>query len=243
MDRPPFLHACMQVYELYPMSEIEITKARLREGVEGNHQWYGGWVDVPHSGSILDFVFSDRAQTSWDNNNYQDYHTRVQGAHTAEQLTELMYQALKKEKEGTDQVGLSDNPPPPTPPTHKMHTDPAHTQRTQSCKCFMHGRLALGARRRLAHQDTYISACVCVCVRVCVCVCTQDAEDREARVAYQRVTSRGDALRKRRSTVNEFLYTVPYQPVPGQRVEVFYNPEHTPLRGRPNIYMRCGFNR
>ncbi len=116
-------------------------------------------------------------------------------------------------------------------------------------------------------------------------------EEAHARRAHHRVTQRGDALRKRRAALSEFLYTVPFQPVAGRtvrtqrrsahacrrrfppalrsacravtapadtfaeailtpmpllllrQVEVYYNPEHTPLRGRPNIYVRYGFNR
>jgi hypothetical protein len=38
-----------------------------------------GGVQVPHSAAVLDFVFSDTDQTSWDNANYRDYHTLVEG--------------------------------------------------------------------------------------------------------------------------------------------------------------------
>ncbi|KAJ9523115.1 hypothetical protein QJQ45_023899 [Haematococcus lacustris] len=187
-------------YDLAPMSNDDMNRHGLRQGVDGNHHWFACLVDVPHSGAVLDYVFSDRDQRNWDNNEYQDYHTTVEGAHTGAQLAELMYTALKRENEAADQV----------------------------------------------------------------------AEDVAAKRACRKVQSRGEALKRRRSSMNQFLYTVPYLPVAGQKVgagfslpvvavwqrllsdsvqcsvpmmEVFYNPEHTPLRGRPDIYLRTGWNR
>ncbi|KAL6763588.1 starch synthase [Haematococcus lacustris] len=160
-------------YDLAPMSNDDMNRHGLRQGVDGNHHWFACLVDVPHSGAVLDYVFSDRDQRNWDNNEYQDYHTTVEGAHTGAQLAELMYTALKRDNEAADQV----------------------------------------------------------------------AEDVAAKRACRKVQSRGEALKRRRSSMNQFLYTVPYLPVAGQKMEVFYNPEHTPLRGRPDIYLRTGWNR
>lgn len=50
-------------------------------------------------------------------------------------------------------------------------------------------------------------------------------------------------MRKRREVVHEFLYTVPLSPRAGQPVEVFYRPEATMLRGRPEIWLRSAWNR
>ncbi len=47
---------------------------------------------------------------------------------------------------------------------------------------------------------------------------SQAAEDLAAKRAAKKVQTRGDALRRRRTTLNEFLYTVPYTPVAGQKV-------------------------
>jgi len=71
----------------------------------------------------------------------------------------------------------------------------------------------------------------------------KEGEERAAKRAIKKAYVRGAALRQRRAAMNEFLYTVPYVPVPGQKVEVYYNPEYTALRGRPNIFLKAGWNR
>lgn len=42
----------LQVYDFSPMSGEDVDKYKLRDGVGGNHSWWGGWVDVPHSGAV-----------------------------------------------------------------------------------------------------------------------------------------------------------------------------------------------
>lgn len=49
--------------------------------------------------------------------------------------------------------------------------------------------------------------------------------------------------RRRREAQQEFLYTMPIRPQAGQICELYYNPDLTPLRGRPEIYVRGAFNR
>lgn len=39
------------------------------------------------------------------------------------------------------------------------------------------------------------------------------------------------------------LYTQPLEPMAGQPCDVFYNPDATSLRGRPDVYVRGGWNR
>ncbi|GFH18255.1 uncharacterized protein HaLaN_15026, partial [Haematococcus lacustris] len=46
----------------------------------------------------------------------------------------------------------------------------------------------------------------------------QVSEDVAAKRACRKVQSRGEALKRRRSSMNQFLYTVPYLPVAGQKV-------------------------
>jgi hypothetical protein len=48
--------------------------------------------------------------------------------------------------------------------------------------------------------------------------CLQAAEDLAAKRAAKKVATRGEALKRRRAAMNEFLYTVPYVPVAGQKV-------------------------
>lgn len=50
-------------------------------------------------------------------------------------------------------------------------------------------------------------------------------------------------LHKRRSARQDFLYTLPFTPVAGKSCTLYYNPDRTPLRGRPDIYARGAFNR
>lgn len=57
------------------------------------------------------------------------------------------------------------------------------------------------------------------------------------------VESKAQVLKRRRETQYEFLYTVPVMPKAGETVELFFNPDLTPLRGRPEIYVRGSFNR
>jgi len=55
--------------------------------------------------------------------------------------------------------------------------------------------------------------------------------------------AQGDAIRRRKEALHEILFTVPSVPVPGSQVEVYYNPELTPLRGRPDIFVKGSYNR
>jgi starch synthase len=57
------------------------------------------------------------------------------------------------------------------------------------------------------------------------------------------VESKAHVLKRRRENQHEFLYTLPVTPKAGEKLELFYNPDLTPLRGRPEIYVRGGFNR
>jgi starch synthase len=50
-------------------------------------------------------------------------------------------------------------------------------------------------------------------------------------------------MKRRRENQHEFLYTLPVIPRAGEKLELFYNPDLTPLRGRPEIYVRGSFNR
>lgn len=66
-------------------------------------------------------------------------------------------------------------------------------------------------------------------------------------LAYQRVMQRAgikaSAARRRRELQRRFLYTKPITPAAGQKVTVYYNPDRTVLRGRPDVFVRGSFNR
>jgi starch synthase len=57
------------------------------------------------------------------------------------------------------------------------------------------------------------------------------------------VTRRAAAVAKRRAAQRRVLYTHPVQPRAGQRCDVFYNPDRTVLRGRPDVFVRGSWNR
>ncbi|GFR47418.1 hypothetical protein Agub_g9135 [Astrephomene gubernaculifera] len=71
----------------------------------------------------------------------------------------------------------------------------------------------------------------------------KEVEDRAALRAVRKVEAKGLTLRKRREVVHEFLYTVPLTPRAGAPLHVYYRPEATMLRGRPEIWLRAGWNR
>eukprot|EP00892_Ulva_mutabilis_P005442 jgi/Ulvmu1/326/UM001_0330.1 len=70
-----------------------------------------------------------------------------------------------------------------------------------------------------------------------------ESANSAARKAGERITLRAEAQRKRRAVQRKVLYTNPLVPVAGQEVDVYYNPDMTDLRGRPEVYMRGSWNR
>jgi starch synthase len=61
--------------------------------------------------------------------------------------------------------------------------------------------------------------------------------------AGERVALRAEAQRKRRAQQRKVLYTNPLVLRAGEPCDVYYNPDMTPLRGRPEVYVRGGWNR
>lgn len=59
----------------------------------------------------------------------------------------------------------------------------------------------------------------------------------------QRAALKVQAARQRRELRRQVLYTEPTTPKAGKRLKVFYNPDKTSLRGRPDVFVRGGFNR
>ncbi|KAG2438870.1 hypothetical protein HYH02_010668 [Chlamydomonas schloesseri] len=160
-----------QAIDLSPLAPEDVAAKGLAAG--GGAQWWGCWVDVPYSAAVLNFVFSDREQRMWDNNGQRDFHTKVAGAHSGEELVDMLYGAMKKDSAEAD----------------------------------------------------------------------KEVEDRAALRAVRKVEAKGLTMRKRREVVHEFLYTVPLSPKSGQVVDVYYRPEATMLRGRPEIWLRASWNR
>lgn len=68
-------------------------------------------------------------------------------------------------------------------------------------------------------------------------------EEMAAKRVLQRALMRSNAARARRELQRKFLFTIPMTPEAGKKVTVFYNPDRTVLRGRPDVYISGGFNR
>lgn len=66
------------------------------------HDWWGVWVDIPASATVLDFVFEDGDQHVWDNNNGADFHTAVEEPMSNDQLVQLIYEKLKAQSREDD---------------------------------------------------------------------------------------------------------------------------------------------
>ena len=69
------------------------------------------------------------------------------------------------------------------------------------------------------------------------------AAERAARVAATRAAAQAKAEDVRRRQMRHVLFTEPAEPVAGQDVTIFYNPQNTLLAGRDAVFLRGGFNR
>ena len=68
-------------------------------------------------------------------------------------------------------------------------------------------------------------------------------EELAATRVLQRTTMRCTAARTRREMLRKFLFTVPMTPQAGKKATIYYNPDRTVLRGRPDVFISGGFNR
>eukprot|EP01025_Chloroclados_australasicus_P026535 TRINITY_DN26388_c1_g1_i6.p1 TRINITY_DN26388_c1_g1~~TRINITY_DN26388_c1_g1_i6.p1 ORF type:complete len:800 (+),score=97.95 TRINITY_DN26388_c1_g1_i6:62-2461(+) len=71
----------------------------------------------------------------------------------------------------------------------------------------------------------------------------REREEQAGKRAYNKVMSKAKALRKMREKRYEFLYTEPLIPHAGETAKLYYNPNATVLRGRPEVYVRGSWNR
>mmetsp|Transcript_3823 Transcript_3823/g.11020 ORF Transcript_3823/g.11020 Transcript_3823/m.11020 type:complete len:1228 (+) Transcript_3823:338-4021(+) len=71
----------------------------------------------------------------------------------------------------------------------------------------------------------------------------EEAVELAAKRAHERVLARARAQRRRREVQRTMLYTDPVTPRAGQTVTVYYNPDATVLRGRPEVWLRGSWNR
>ncbi|CAD7701776.1 unnamed protein product [Ostreobium quekettii] len=68
-------------------------------------------------------------------------------------------------------------------------------------------------------------------------------EDQAAQGAAQKILLKTESFMRRWKAQQEFLYTNPLRPKAGSTVEIYYRPDLTVLRGRPEVYVRGSFNR
>lgn len=73
----------------------------------------------------------------------------------------------------------------------------------------------------------------------------KEAEERARRkkrlAKHSKNNEHAMAVRKRQ--MKHVLFTKPDTPMPGDTIEVYYNPQNTILAGKPNVFLRGGFNR
>ena len=68
-------------------------------------------------------------------------------------------------------------------------------------------------------------------------------EEMAVKRVLQRASIKAQAARKRRELQRNFLFCVPMTPEAGKKATIYYNPDRTVLRGRPEVYMAGSFNR
>ncbi|KAK9832645.1 hypothetical protein WJX81_006656 [Elliptochloris bilobata] len=154
-----------------PLQQLPADEAEVYRLGPGD--WWAAAVGVPPTAAALDWVLSDGAQTMWDNNNRQDFHTAVAGALSGAEYVERLYQAMAAE--AADELAAS--------------------------------------------------------------------EQRAAKRALRKAELKARAARKRRDLQRQVLYTLPVTPRAGEEVTVFYDPDATVLRGRPETWVRGCWNR
>ncbi|CAK0787776.1 hypothetical protein CVIRNUC_010998 [Coccomyxa viridis] len=71
----------------------------------------------------------------------------------------------------------------------------------------------------------------------------QEGMQRAAQRCAQKAELKAAALRRRRAMQRQVLYTKPVTAEAGKPVQVYYNPDSTVLRGRPETWLRGGWNR
>ena len=64
--------------------------------------WWGAWVDIPATATVLDFVFEDGSKHVRDNNKGLDFHTVLENPMSSGQLVQLTYEKLKAQSKEDD---------------------------------------------------------------------------------------------------------------------------------------------
>jgi hypothetical protein len=156
----------------------------------------------------------------WDNNNHQDFHTAVTVKRDKTTMIEETYKRLLNESMQKDADGA-----------HRAGALPLGT-----CVCFARDATLACCISILASLFQWFSNSLDV-------FASRQQLLRAAIKAGERVKLRAEAAAKRRAAQRRVLYTQPLKPQAGKPCEVFYNPDHTALSGRPDVYVRGSWNR
>ena len=70
------------------LSAILIHAQKRKQNVEGD--WWSGSIQIPRIAEVVDFVLSDPERNTWENNGNQDFHVRIKGSLSREQLIEVI---------------------------------------------------------------------------------------------------------------------------------------------------------
>eukprot|EP00798_Chlamydomonas_sp_ICE-L_P004149 gene4149-14248_t len=227
-----WMNKAVKVFDLKALSKEETSAQRLGPG-----WWWGAMLEVPRSAAVLDFVLSNQEQTMWDNNKDKDYHTEEQTMwdnnkdkdyHTEEQT---MWDNNKDKDYHTKEQTMWDNNK-----DKDYHTEEQTMWDNNKDKDY-HSEV------QEAHSEDELIEAMLASIRAAEAANDQKLEDRAAKAAAKKIRTRATAIQNRRTILHERLYTIPSPPVAGQPCEVFYNPDRTSLRGRPDIFLRCSWNR
>ncbi|CAL8472333.1 g11876 [Coccomyxa elongata] len=87
---------------MVPMSAEEVERYGLQQGCE----WWVAVMDILPYALVVDWVLSDSALASWDNNGQQDFHSAVEGALSNEDYVAELYNAMLEEGQEALERGM-----------------------------------------------------------------------------------------------------------------------------------------
>lgn len=201
-------------------------------------------MDVPHTALCLDAVFTD-GSGAWDNNDKRDFHAPLFGAKEAIGVLKLA-SAMKRFREWQ-----------------------AATQEARRLEALRKARLARALSRptlvlaRLPSQedDAIPSALLILTppwsplhpsaimrqthapLNALSPPVLAFSRSSQARLTELRAEAKASSMLVLAKQQAQVMYTIPAQPTAGQVAIVRYNPTKTNLAGKPEIFIRGGYNR
>lgn len=76
----------------HSVCELWVQRQKLKLG---DGEWWALEVEVPATAAVLDFVLSDSAQNTWDNNGSKDFHTGVAKSLDASKMQQQLIKTLE----------------------------------------------------------------------------------------------------------------------------------------------------